>query len=401
MNNQTTPKNTPNLLLRIDNLVKYFPVKAGVFRRVVAQVKAVDDISFEVYERETLGLVGESGCGKTTAGMTVLRLYEPTSGRIILNDEDTTHYFLPIMKARSYLKLMYVERFLNLKNAAGSVDSAIKSIEDDFDRKMAKLFFEVHNGSPSAFIRDMMSAREAKRKKFRRQAQMIFQDPFSSLNPRMRVKNIIAEGALIHRLATRSEVMDKVADILKKVGLSADHMGRFPHEFSGGQRQRIGIARALILNPKLIVADEAVSALDVSIQAQILNLLNDLQKEFGLTYLFIAHDLAVVKHVSKRVAVMYLGKIVEIADKKELFDNPLHPYTVALMSAIPIPDPEKKSKRIILKGDVPSPINPPSGCRFHPRCPIAKEICSKEEPPLEDIGNGHKVACFFPGELKR
>ncbi|ACR80236.1 MULTISPECIES: ABC transporter ATP-binding protein [Kosmotoga] len=401
MNNQTNPKNTPKPLLRIDNLVKYFPVKAGVFRRVVAQVKAVDDVSFEVYERETLGLVGESGCGKTTAGMTVLRLYEPTSGRIILNDEDTTHYFLPIMKARAYLKRMYVERFLDLKNAAGSVESAIKSIEDDFDRKMAKLFFEVHNGSASAFIRDMMSAREAKRKKFRRQAQMIFQDPFSSLNPRMRVKNIIAEGALIHHLATRSEVMDKVADILKKVGLSADHMGRFPHEFSGGQRQRIGIARALILNPKLIVADEAVSALDVSIQAQILNLLNDLQKEFGLTYLFIAHDLAVVKHVSKRVAVMYLGKIVEIADKKELFENPLHPYTVALMSAIPIPDPEKKSKRIILKGDVPSPINPPSGCRFHPRCPIAKEVCSKEEPPLKDVGNGHKVACFFPGELKR
>ncbi|AKI97162.1 oligopeptide/dipeptide ABC transporter ATP-binding protein [Kosmotoga pacifica] len=388
-------------ILRVDNLVKYFPVKAGVFRRVVAHVKAVDNISFEVYERETLGLVGESGCGKTTAGMTVLRLHEPTSGRIIMNDEDTTHLFMPYLNARKYLIRTYVEPFEDLKRKAGSAVSAMKSIEDEFDRKMAELYFEKHNGSASSFIRELMSNREAKRKEFRRQAQIIFQDPYSSLNPRMRIKNIIAEGALIHKVANRSEVMAKVADILKKVGLSEDHMSRFPHEFSGGQRQRIGIARALILNPKLIVADEAVSALDVSIQAQILNLLNDLQVEFGLTYLFIAHDLAVVRHVSRRVAVMYLGKMVEIASKIELFENPLHPYTVALMSAIPIPDPEKKSKRIILQGDVPSPINPPKGCRFHPRCPIAKDICSKEEPPLQDLGNGHKVACFFPGEMKR
>jgi peptide/nickel transport system ATP-binding protein len=217
----------------------------------------------------------------------------------------------------------------------------------------------------------------------------------------MRVKNIIGEGARIHGLATGRDVMDKVADIMTKVGLSKDHMSRFPHEFSGGQRQRIGVARALILNPRLIVCDEAVSALDVSIQAQILNLLSDLQKEFGLTYLFIAHDLGVVKHVSKRVAVMYLGKIAELADKKKLFDNPLHPYTVSLMSAIPEANPEKKKQRILLEGDVPSPINPPSGCRFHPRCPIAKDICSKEEPKLQDVGGGHFVSCFFPGELKR
>ena len=388
-------------ILRVDNLVKYFPVRAGVFRRVVAHVKAVDNISLEVYEKETLGLVGESGCGKTTAGMTILRLHEPTSGRIIMNDEDTTHLFMPYFQARKYLINTYVKPFEDLKEKAGSIDSAIKSIEDEFDVKMAKLYFEKHNGSKSSFISDLMSDREAKRKAFRRQSQIIFQDPYSSLNPRMRIKNIIAEGAIIHKVASRSEVMARVADILKKVGLSEDHMSRFPHEFSGGQRQRIGIARALILNPHLIVADEAVSALDVSIQAQILNLLNDLQEEFGLTYLFIAHDLAVVRHVSRRVAVMYLGKMVEVASKTELFENPLHPYTVSLMSAIPIPDPTKKSKRIILQGDVPSPINPPSGCRFHPRCPIAKEVCAKEEPPLQDLGNGHKVACFFPGEMKR
>ena len=247
----------------------------------------------------------------------------------------------------------------------------------------------------------MMSDREAKRKEFRRQAQMILQDPFSSLNPRMRVKNIVGEGAKIHGLASGSGVRDLTVDIMKKVGLSEDHLNRFPHEFSGGQRQRVGIARALILHPELIVCDEAVSALDVSIQAQILNLLNDLQREFKLTYLFIAHDLSVVRHISDRVAVMYLGKVVELASKDVLFANPLHPYTVSLMSAIPIPDPEKKSKRILLKGDVPSPINPPSGCRFHPRCPVAQEICSKEEPSLVENGNGHYSACFFPGKLKR
>jgi peptide/nickel transport system ATP-binding protein len=217
----------------------------------------------------------------------------------------------------------------------------------------------------------------------------------------MRVKNIIAEGAIIHKLATRKEALKKAADLLKTVGLSSEHMSRFPHEFSGGQRQRIGIARALVLNPDIIVADEAVSALDVSIQAQVLNILNDLQERFGLTFLFIAHDLAVIRHVSDRIAVMYLGKIVELASKDDIFAKPLHPYTVSLMSAIPIPDPEKKSKRIVLKGDVPSPINPPSGCRFHTRCPIAKEICSKEEPPLVEMEDGHKVACHFAGEMKR
>jgi peptide/nickel transport system ATP-binding protein len=393
--------NESKLLLRADELVKYFPVKAGVFRRVVAQVKAVDDVSFDIYEKETLGLVGESGCGKTTAGMTVLRLYEPTSGRIIVGDEDTTHFFMPLLKARKYLKKTYVEKFSDLKAKSGSVEAALSSFDNDFDKKMAEKYFKEFNEDSGEFMKSLLGNRKDKRKAFRRDAQIIFQDPFSSLNPRMRVKNIIGEGARIHGLATGRDVMDMVADIMTKVGLSKDHMSRFPHEFSGGQRQRIGVARALILNPRLIVCDEAVSALDVSIQAQILNLLSDLQKEFGLTYLFIAHDLGVVKHVSKRVAVMYLGKIAELADKKKLFDNPLHPYTVSLMSAIPEANPEKKKQRILLEGDVPSPINPPSGCRFHPRCPIAKDVCSKEEPKLQDVGGGHYVSCFFPGELKR
>ncbi len=387
-----------NILLKINNLVKYFPVKAGVFRKVVAQVKAVDDISFEVRKGETVGLVGESGCGKTTAGMSILRLYEPTSGQIILDGKDTSYYFVGSKKARNYLKRQYTDKLEDLKSQFGSEDEAIKNISDDFNKNAAKEYFE----NPSKFIDKMMDMRIKGRVEFRKKAQMIFQDPYSSLNPRHRVKNIVGEGAKINKLVeSKDELREITEDILKKVGLSADHMSRFPHEFSGGQRQRIGIARALILRPELIICDEAVSALDVSIQAQILNLLNDLQKEFNLTYLFIAHDLAVVKHLSDRVAVMYLGKIVEYTSKDKLFDKPLHPYTVALMSAIPNPDPENKSNRIILEGDVPSPINPPSGCPFHPRCPIAKEVCSKETPPFKEIEEGHKVACFFPGEMKR
>lgn len=322
-------------LLEVKGLKKYFNVSKGWFKDEKQYLRAVDGIDFKVRQGETLGIVGESGCGKSTTANLLVRLLKPTAGEIIFDGENL-----------------------------------LKLSSEEMRKKRADI-------------------------------QMVFQDPFSSLNPRMRVKNIIGEGARIHGLATGRDVMDKVADIMTKVGLSKDHMSRFPHEFSGGQRQRIGVARALILNPRLIVCDEAVSALDVSIQAQILNLLSDLQKDFGLTYLFIAHDLGVVKHVSKRVAVMYLGKIAELADKKKLFDNPLHPYTVSLMSAIPEANPEKKKQRILLEGDVPSPINPPTGCRFHPRCPIAKDICSKEEPKLQDIGGGHYVSCFFPGELKR
>ncbi|MEA1885436.1 MAG: oligopeptide/dipeptide ABC transporter ATP-binding protein [Thermotogota bacterium] len=325
-----TNQKDKGILLEVKDMVKYFPIRAGVFKRVVAHVKAVDGINFKVFKGETFGLVGESGCGKTTAGMTLMRLYQATGGSVNFKGHGD---------------------LLQLKGTA---------------------------------LRNM-----------RKDIQMIFQDPYSSLNPRMRVKNIIAEGIKTHNLAKGSEVNDKVADLMTKVGLSVDHMYRFPHEFSGGQRQRIGVARALAVNPDLVVCDEAVSALDVSIQAQVINLLNDIQEEFGLTYIFIAHDLAVVKHISDRIAVMYLGKIVEMTDKYSLFDNPMHPYTKALISAIPIPDPTHDKKRVILEGDVPSPINPPSGCRFHTRCPIAQDICSKEEPLFEEKADGHFVACHF------
>ena len=320
-------------LLEVENLVKYFPVRTGVFSRISAWVKAVDGVTFNIKKGETLGLVGESGCGKTTTGRCVIRLIEPTSGKVKYNGED-------LLSTTS-------ERLLEL----------------------------------------------------RKEMQIIFQDPFASLNPRMNVGRIIGEGMAIQEKYSKSEIQDRVINLLKRVGLEVDHMKRYPHEFSGGQRQRIGIARALVVNPKFIICDEPVSALDVSIQSQILNLLDELQEEFGLTYLFIAHDLSVVEHVSKRVAVMYLGKIVEIAFRDELYENPLHPYTEALLSAVPIPDPRVKTKRIILKGDVPNPVNVPTGCNFHPRCMYRKDICSKEIPTLRDMGEEHKVACHFAGRL--
>ncbi len=326
----TNVNNNKEVILTVKNMFKYFPVRAGVFKRVVAHVKAVDDVSFNVYNGETLGLVGESGCGKTTAGMTLLRLHDPTSGSAEMKDRG-----------------------------------------DIFQLKGHDL------------------------RELRKEVQMIFQDPYSSLNPRMRVKNIIAEGIKTHKLAAGTEIWDKVAELMELVGLSTDQMYRYPHEFSGGQRQRIGIARALAVEPRVIVCDEAVSALDVSIQAQVINLLERIQDELGLTYIFIAHDLAVVKHISDRIAVMYLGKIVEMTSKEKLFEKPLHPYTKALISAIPIPDPTHEKKRVILEGDVPSPINPPSGCRFHTRCPIAKDICSEKEPVFEKKDDDHYAACHF------
>lgn len=317
-------------LLEVKNLKKYFPVKAGILRKTVAYVKAVDGVSFHINEGETLGLVGESGCGKSTTGHTILRLLEATGGEVI------------------------------------------------FDGK------------------DILTLNKREMREARKDMQIIFQDPYASLNPRMTIGEIIAEPLIIHKLArNKEERREKVAWLMESVGLAADHMNRFPHEFSGGQRQRIGIARALAVNPRLIIADEPVSALDVSIQAQVINLLQDLQKKFSLTYLFIAHDLSVVKHISDRIGVMYLGKIVELADKDELFNNPLHPYTKALLSAIPIPDPEYKKERIILKGDVPNPVNPPQGCPFHPRCPMAKDICKQVAPELKDYGNGHFASCHL------
>jgi oligopeptide transport system ATP-binding protein len=317
------------LLLEVKHLKKHFPIKGGVFSKTIGYVYAVDDINFTLEKGETLGLVGESGCGKSTTGRTILRLIEPTDGAIYFEGQDITNLDKSAMRA------------------------------------------------------------------LRREMQIIFQDPYASLNPRMTVGSIIGEPLEIHKIAKGAEKEERVALLLQKVGLRAEDMRKYPHEFSGGQRQRIGIARALALNPKLIVCDEPVSALDVSIQAQVINLLEDLQAEFGLSYLFIAHNLNVVEHISNRVAVMYLGQIVELASDEALYKNPQHPYTEALLSAVPIPDPTVKKKRIILEGDVPSPINPPKGCHFHTRCMYKDKICEEVEPEFKDIGGGHWVACHF------
>lgn len=321
------------VLLRVENLKKYFPLRAGVFKRVVGWVKAVDGVSFEVFAGETLGIVGESGCGKSTLGMTILRLTEPTEGRIIFAGQDITK--LP----------------------------------------------------------------QAKLRPVRKDMQMIFQDPFSSLNPRMTVQAILEEGLRVHRIVPQGKMQEEVAMLLERVGLSRDYLRRFPHEFSGGQRQRINIARAIALRPRLVIADEALSSLDVSVRSQVLELLQDLKRTYSLTYLFISHDLAVVRQISHRILVMYLGKVVELAPKEAFFARPLHPYSVALISAVPVPDPEVRRTRIILQGDVPSPLKPPSGCRFHTRCPKAQSLCATVEPPLEEVEPGHFVACHFPGCL--
>ena len=325
----TPPATTPDVLLEVQNLKKHFPIKGGLLRRTVANVKALDGVSFAINRGETLGLVGESGCGKTTTGRTILRLIQATSGDV------------------------------------------------NFENK------------------SVMGAGRAEMRHLRRDMQIVFQDPYASLNPRVAVGESIAEGLKIHGIGNEKEQRDRVVAVLDRVGMNSSHMRRFPHEFSGGQRQRIGIARALVMEPKLIVCDEPVSALDVSIQAQVLNLLKDLQDDLGLTYLFIAHNLSVVEHISNRVGVMYLGRMVELATRDELFSHPMHPYTKALMSAIPLPDPTVKRERIILQGDVPSPINPPSGCHFHPRCWLAQEVCKHEDPAFEQKVPGHWVACHF------
>ena len=326
------------VLLEVRNLKKHFPIQRGVFRHTVGYVRAVDGVDFSLRTGETLGLVGESGCGKTTTGRVILRAIEATEGQVLFRRAD-----------------------------GGVVDLA-------------------------TLPKEQMIA-------LRREMQIIFQDPFSSLNPRMTVSEIVAEPLVIHRVASGAALKRKVQELLEAVGLKAQHMNRYPYAFSGGQRQRIGIARALALRPRLVVADEPVSALDVSIQAQVLNLLEDLQEELGLTYLFIAHDLSVVEHISDRVAVMYLGKIVEMAEARELFESPRHPYTEALLSAIPIADPDHRKERIVLSGDVPSPSAPPPGCKFHPRCRYAQPLCSQEEPPLTPLPDGRAAACHFAEEL--
>ena len=331
--------NHNEVLVKIEDLKMYFPIYRGVIRRQVGSVRAVDDVSLEIYKGETLGLVGESGCGKTTLGRTVLQLYKPTSGHVYYEDVDLT------------------------------------KLKPEAQRQMRKYM------------------------------QMIFQDPYASLNPRMSVRDIIGDPMVAFGAASGKQIDDRVRELLQLVRLDPEYAYRFPHEFSGGQRQRIGVARALAMNPSFIVCDEPISALDVSIQAQVVNLLEDLQRDLGLTYLFIAHDLSMVRHISDRVAVMYLGVVVELADRNEIYDNPLHPYTKALLSAIPVPDPAyyETRQRIILEGDVPSPANPPSGCRFRTRCPIAIEECALERPELREVSPGHFVACIRvnPEEVQR
>jgi peptide/nickel transport system ATP-binding protein len=334
-----------NILLEVNNLKKYYPIYKGIFRRITAYVKAVDGFNLFIKEGETLGLVGESGCGKTTAGRTILRLIEPTEGEILFRPKER-------------------------------VDGMEKCQEIN-----------------------VATASNKQMKDLRRNMQIIYQDPYSSLDSRMTIESIIGEPLLVHGVSKAKEREEQVRDLLIEVGMDPDYMNRYPHEFSGGQRQRIAIARVLALRPQLIIADEPVSALDVSIKAQILNLLESLQNEFNLTYLFISHDLAVVRHICDRVAVMYLGKIAELASTNELFDNLKHPYTEALMSAIPVPDPNYRVKRILLEGDVPSPVNPPPGCNFHPRCRYAKEICKTEVPIYQDLNNKHFVTCHFAATL--
>jgi oligopeptide transport system ATP-binding protein len=316
-------------LLQVKGLKKYFPITGGIFGKKIGEVKAVDNVSFTVYKGETLGLVGESGCGKSTTGRMLLRLIEPTEGSIVFENKEIT------------------------------------------------------------------SLSKSELRKMRRQMQMVFQDPFASLNPRHTVEKILEEPLIVHGIGSKQERKKRVQEMLEVVGLSSYHARRYPHQFSGGQRQRIGIARALMTHPKLIIADEPVSALDVSIQAQVLNLLEDLQKEFGLTYIFIAHDLGVVRHISDRIGVMYLGRLVELADSDKLYENPKHPYTKALLSAVPIPDPEHKQDKQLLSGDLPSPANPPKGCAFHTRCSACMEICKTARPELKEIEQGHYVACHL------
>lgn len=327
----STETNNDNVLLRVDNLMMHFPIRRGVFQRQVGAVRAVDGVSFDIKRGETLGLVGESGCGKSTTGRTILQLYKPTAGGV------------------------------------------------EFDGV------------------NLVTLKGEEMRKMRRKLQMIFQDPYASLNPRMTVEQLVGEPLMVHSVATGAEIHERVTHLLDLVKLNPAFASRYPHEFSGGQRQRIGVARALALQPSFVICDEPISALDVSIQAQVVNLLEELQEQFNLTYLFIAHDLSMVKHISDRIAVMYLGVIVELASRDELHAKPLHPYTQALLSAVPIPDPiaDAKRERIILKGDVPSPANPPSGCRFRTRCPIAEGVCAESRPDFREIRPGHFVACFF------
>ncbi len=354
-----------DFLIEARDMKKYFPIRGGLFKKSIGSVKAVDGVTLPIRKGETIGLVGESGCGKTTAGRCMLQLTPPTGGHI--------YYKMP-GDVRD--RMIQLEREMNGKEITGSGD-----LERELNDIQAKYALD---------LKDTESMRM-----LRREMQIVFQDPFSSLNPRMLIKDVIGEPLQVHGISKGSDLRNRVTAMLERVGLNPEHLYRYPHEFSGGQRQRIGVARALALNPEFIVLDEPTSALDVSVQAQILNLLNDLQNEFNLTFLFISHDLSTIRYMCNRINVMYLGKVVESAPKNTLFDDPKHPYTKALLSVIPVPDPGYSKERIVLSGDVPSPANPPSGCRFHTRCKYREAICEMEEPPLREISKDHYVACHM------
>jgi oligopeptide/dipeptide ABC transporter ATP-binding protein len=376
------------VLLEVKDLKKHFYTKRNIFGKITKTLKAVDGVNFEIYQGETFGLVGESGCGKTTCGRTIIGLYHNTGGEVYFDNKlisaGSEEYILKIQELKDELRQ-------KLKEIPKDQIEAKNALKDEYQK-----LIEIEAESKDEALKKQRTA-----KRDPRDIQMIFQDPYTSLNPRMTVTEIISEGIKTHKLLEGDEINERVYYLLETVGLKREHASRYPHEFSGGQRQRIGIARALAMDPKLIICDEPISALDVSIQAQVVNMLEDLQEKFGLTYLFIAHDLSMVKHISDRIGVMYLGKMMEVASSDDLYDDPLHPYTQSLLSSIPLPDPEanKNSKRIILKGEVTSPINPKPGCRFAGRCQYAKDKCTSVDPVIEEIKPNHFVACHFVKEI--